>query len=143
MILTFIFNLIILISELLVFIKLKNKKNIFKYYTYLYNFISLIISIITCIYIIYLYFDGIELFFIRGLRYIVCCGLITTMCVYILFISSDKSNCLSSNDFIDGFNYNYFEEDESFNIFINIDKYTVNKRIKEILVKNKILKKEL
>lgn len=104
MVLTFIFNLIIIFSEIIVFSKLKNKKDIFKYYTYLQNFISLIISIITCFYILYLLFDGTELYFIRGLRYISCCGLITTMFVY-LFLSTNKDNCLSSDDFKNNFNF--------------------------------------
>ena len=44
--------------------------------------------------------------------------------------------------YMDGFDCDCFE-DENYMVYINIDKYTVNKNINNIQLKNKILKKEM
>lgn len=95
MIVAFILNIIIVICELVVLSRLNKKKDILKYYTYLQNFLCLIVSIIFCIYCI-----GSEVIpeYVRGLRYIVSTGLIFTTFIYIL-LSTNKDNKISDKDF--------------------------------------------
>ena len=45
-----IVNLLIIILEVMVLIKVKRKVDIFKYYTYLQNFLTLIVSIVFVLY---------------------------------------------------------------------------------------------
>lgn len=42
--------------------------------------------------------------FLKGLRYVATCGLITTMFIYILFLSKNNKNLMSENDFVSNFN---------------------------------------
>ena len=96
-----ILNIIIIFLEVYTLCKLKNKIDILKYYTYLQNLIALITSILLSIYIL-LNIPIPE--YIKGLRYIATTGLISTMFIYIIFLS--KNNKLTKKDFIKGFNPN-------------------------------------
>ena len=80
MIILLLLNVIIIISEMYVFSKLKKKKEIFKYYTYLQNFLCLIVSIIFCVYIVGSMISNLVIpEYVRGLRYVVTTGLIFTL----------------------------------------------------------------
>ena len=96
-------NLIIIVCEIWTLSKIKKKINIIKYYTFLQNFLALIISIIFTVYLIVAIFFNVTIpQFIRGIRYVATCGLIATMCIYTVFLSS--KNKLEGKDFISNFN---------------------------------------
>lgn len=98
-------NLIIIVCELKTLSKIKNKIDIIKYYTYLQNLITLITSIIFSIYLVITIFNNKNIpEFVRGLRYIATCGLTATMFIYVLFLSKNKNNVLTKEDFIGNFN---------------------------------------
>lgn len=100
-----ILNLIIIGCEIWTLSKIRKKINIIKYYTFLQNFLALIISIIFSIYlIIAIFLNGTIPEFIKGLRYIATCGLIATMFIYVVFLSSKSKNLLSEKDFTSNFN---------------------------------------
>lgn len=74
---SFVINIFIVSFGLLTLSKVKRKREIFKYYTYLQNFLTLIVSIVFCVFsFAYLAFNKDIPEFIRGLRYIVTCGLV-------------------------------------------------------------------
>jgi len=100
-----VLNLIIIGCEIYILSKINNKKDIIKYYTYLQNFLALIISIVFSIYLIINIFLNISIpEYIKGLRYVATCGLIATMFIYVVFLSRNDKNVLSDSDFIDNFN---------------------------------------
>ena len=81
-------NLLLVIIEGATFLKVKNKLNILKFYTFLQNFIALAISILFCGFAIkeLLGYGNVpEL--IKGLRYTATCGLTATMFVFALFLA--------------------------------------------------------
>lgn len=99
-----ILNLIIIGCETWTLSKIRKKINIIKYYTFLQNFLALIISIIFAVYLIVaIFFNGIIPKFIKGMRYIATCGLIATMFIYVVFLSSKSKNLLSEKDFVPNF----------------------------------------
>ena len=105
LVIALIINIVIIITEIYVLSNVKNKKDIFKYYTFINNLLCLITSIIFIVGLVLYVFNYNYLDFIRGIRYIVTCNMISVMIMYLLFISSNKNNVLCSNDFINGFNY--------------------------------------
>jgi hypothetical protein len=48
-----VINLLIIILEVMVLSKLKNKKDMFKYYTYFMNFVGLVSSLLFCVIVHY------------------------------------------------------------------------------------------
>lgn len=97
---SFIINMFIIYFELSTLSKVKRKKDIFKYYTYLQNFLTLIVSIVFSVFsFVYLVFNKDIPEFVRGLRYIVTCGLVATTLIYVVFLSSNKNNKITKNDF--------------------------------------------
>lgn len=105
LIISLILNLIIVGCEIWILSKIRNKVNIIKYYTFLQNFISLIIGIIFCVYlVIAIFFEGTIPQFIKGFRYIATSGLIATMFIYVVFLSQNSKNLMSEKDFISKFN---------------------------------------
>ena len=79
--------------------------NIIKYYTFLQNFLALISSSIFFVYLIRaIFLNGIIPEFIGGMRYIATSGLIATMFIYVVFLSSKSKNLMSEEDFISNFN---------------------------------------
>lgn len=105
LIISLILNLIIVGCEIWILNKIRNKVNIIKYYTFLQNFISLIISIIFCVYlVIAIFFEGTIPQFIKGFRYIATSGLIATMFIYVVFLSQNSKNLMNEKDFISKFN---------------------------------------
>ena len=100
LIIALIINLIILVCEAYVLLKVKVKKHIFKYYTFLQNFLTAIVSIIFIIYIITNMLFNYQIpEYVKGLRYITTCGLITTTLIYVLFLTTNDKNKLSNEDF--------------------------------------------
>ena len=104
LILAFIINLMIVICEVLTLGHIKGKRNILKYYTYLQNFIALIVSFVfsVCL-IVYIVFDKRILEFAKGLRYVATCGLLTTMFVFIVFLGAGKKIAITEDDFLFSF----------------------------------------
>ena len=100
-----VLNLIIVGCEIWTLSKIKRKIYIIKYYTFLQNFLALIISIIFSLYIIIAIFqNGTIPEFIRGMRYIATSGLVATMFIYVIFLSSKSQNLMRKEDFISNFN---------------------------------------
>lgn len=99
-----ILNLIIILCEITTLSKIKRKINIIKYYTFLQNFLALISSGILSVYLIVnLFTNRLIPEFVKGLHYVTTCGLIATMFIYIVFLSSKSKNVLSENDFLSNF----------------------------------------
>jgi len=97
LVLAIMLNIAIVLIEGAIFVKVKNKLNILKFYTFLQNFIALVISIVFCVYAVrelFGYGNVPEL--IKGLRYTATCGLAATMFVFAFFLAprfrSGKSN---------------------------------------------------
>lgn len=83
-----VFNLAIIVIEFAVFIKVKNKLNILKFYTFLQNALALIVSIVYCVFSIREMFGyGSVPVFVKGLRYTATCGLAATMFVFAVFLA--------------------------------------------------------
>ena len=98
-----ILNLILIGLELIVLISIKGKKNIFKYYTYLQNFLSVITSLIFSFGTIFCLSvsESIPEFF-KGLRYVSICGLLATLFIYLIFLR--KENSITQDDLLFNFN---------------------------------------
>ena len=76
LIVALVINLIILICEIYVLIKVRRKRNIFKYYTFLQNFLAAIVSSIFIVYLILnILFSHQITEYIKGMRYVSSCGL--------------------------------------------------------------------
>ena len=102
--LAFIINLIIVICEILTLGHIRGKRNILKYYTYLQNFIALIVSIIFSVCsIVCIVSDGTVPEFVKGLRYVATCGLLATMLVFVVFLRAGKKIAITEDDFLYGF----------------------------------------
>ena len=100
-----VLNLTIVGCEIWTLSKIRRKINIIKYYTFLQNFLALISSSIFFVYLIRaIFLNGIIPEFIRGMRYIATSGLIATMFIYVVFLSSKSKNLMSEEDFISNFN---------------------------------------
>lgn len=92
-------NLIIVTCEIWTLGNIRRKINIVKYYTFLQNFLALIVSFIFSFYSITAIFqNGAIPEFVRGLRYAATCGLIATMFIYVAFLSSNNKNLISEED---------------------------------------------
>lgn len=101
MIIVFLLNLIIVISEIYILSRLKNKLEVFKYYTYLQNVICLIVSSLFLIYLVgNVLFDSVIPEYIRGLRYVVSTSLVFASIIYIVFLSSNKKNRINDKEFV-------------------------------------------
>ena len=98
-----ILNLILIGLELIVLISIKGKKNIFKYYTYLQNFLSVMRSLIFSFGTIFCLSvsESIPEFF-KGLRYVSVCGLLATLFIYLIFLR--KENSITQDDLLFNFN---------------------------------------
>lgn len=95
-------NLIIVLSEIVSFSKIKKKTDIFKYYTYLQNLVVLVSSVIITVYLISNLIANIEIpEFVKGIRYIATCGLTTAMFIYIIFLS--RQDLFKESDFSSNF----------------------------------------
>ncbi len=101
LVIAFIINIIIFILESLTLYHINKKQDIFKYYTYLQNFIALIVSFIFSIYFV---LGQTIPEVVKGLRYVATCGLVATMFIFIFFLGSEKNIKISSDDFLNRFN---------------------------------------
>ena len=100
-----VLNLIIAGCEIWTLSKIRKKINIIKYYTFLQNFLALVVSFIFSVCLIAAVFrNGAIPEFVRGLRYIATCGLIAAMFIYVVFLSSKSENLMREEDFISNFN---------------------------------------
>ena len=100
----FIINVIIIICEFLTLGHIRGKRNILKYYTYLQNFIGLIVSLIFCIsLIICIVSDRTIPELVKGLRYAATCGLLAAMLIFIAFLGAGKKIQITEDDFLVGF----------------------------------------
>ena len=99
-----VLNLIIVGSEIWTLSKIRRKINIVKYYTFLQNLLALVVSLIFSVYLAAAIFrGGIVPEFVRGLRYIVTCGLMATMFIYVVLLSSNSKDLMTEDDFVSGF----------------------------------------
>lgn len=100
MIILLFLNVIIIISEIYVLSRLKKKREIFKYYTYLQNFLCLVVSFLFAIYLVgNIFFELAIPQYVRGVRYVVTTGLVFTSLLYVLLLSSNEKNCIKDKDF--------------------------------------------
>ena len=99
-----VLNLIIAGIEIWTLSKIRRKINIVKYYTFLQNLLALVVSLIFSAYLAAAIFSsGTVPEFVRGLRYIVTCGLMATMFIYVVVLSSNSKNLMTEEDFVSGF----------------------------------------
>lgn len=104
LIMALILNLVILGCELYALGHIKGKLNILKYYTYLQNFLSLIISFVCSVYLTISIISGKTMpEFVIGLRYVATCGLVVTMFIFIVFLGNGKKIAITEDDFLSGF----------------------------------------
>ena len=97
-------NLVIIICEVLTLGHIRGKWNILKYYTYLQNFLALIVSLVFSICSIVCLVSGrIIPEYFRGLRYVATCGLLATMFTFIVFLGAGKRIAITEDDFLFGF----------------------------------------
>ena len=95
-----VLNIFLFLSEGYILSKVRKKIDILKYYTYLQNLLSMIVSVVSSIFItIHLINNNPIPGFVRGIRYIATCGLIFASFMYIVFLSSNKENCFTEDDF--------------------------------------------
>ena len=94
-----IINIIIIICEIFVLFHIKRKIDILKYYTYLQNLIALIVSLIYSIFLIVFLVSNKNFEFIRGLRYVATCGLVSTLFIFVVFLGSGKKTGITKEDF--------------------------------------------
>ncbi len=94
----FALNLTTIACQIFALANIKNKIDIFKYYTYLQNLLALVFSAIFCLFVVvHWIWDNPILQFVRGLRYVGTCGLVATMTIYLLFIGKGK-NVITQKD---------------------------------------------
>lgn len=87
---------------------IKKKRYIFKYYTYLQNFISAVASAFFVAAVVANYLNyPLLLAAAKGVRYVATCGLVVTMFVFtfISVVCKDDKNKIGSNDCKAGYNY--------------------------------------
>lgn len=93
-------NLILCACELYALGNIRAKINILKYYTFLQNFLALLVSALFSVYLFSaVFFGGAVPEFVKGLRYSATCGLAATTLIFAVFLSSNQENHLSREDF--------------------------------------------
>ena len=98
-----IINILIIILEIFTLHKLKRKLDMLKFYTYLQNLLTLIVSIVLVIYLtLNLLSNTIIPEYVRGLRYIVTCGLVSTTFIFVVFLGAGKKLSITEDDFKKG-----------------------------------------
>ena len=96
-------NIIIVICELYTLGHIKGKLNILKYYTYLQNFLALIVSLLFSIVLIVCMISNKAVpEYMKGLRYIATCGLMATTLIFIVFLGAGKKIAITEDDFLSG-----------------------------------------
>lgn len=93
-------NLLLCACEIYTLGKLRRKQDLGKYYTFLQNALALTVSLIfsLCLTAALLFACAIP-GWVRGLRYVVTCGLLCAAMIYWIFLSSNQHNRLSDEDF--------------------------------------------
>ncbi len=100
---TLIINILIIILEIFTLHKLKRKLDMLKFYTYLQNLLTLIASLVFVIYLtLNLLSNTIIPEYVRGLRYIVTCGLVSTTFMFVVFLGAGKKLSITEDDFKKG-----------------------------------------
>lgn len=106
--LSLVANAVLLIIQVWALHGIKKKRYIFKYYTYLQNFISAVASAIFVAAVVAYYLNyPLLLTVAKGVRYVATCGLVVTMFIFtfIWVICRDDKNKIGSNDCKAGYNY--------------------------------------
>lgn len=104
-IIALIINILIIVLESYTLLKIKRKTDIFKYYTYLQNLIALVVSFIFVFYLLLnLMNNYIIPEYVRGLRYIATCGLVSTTFIFVFFLGAGKKLSITEEDFKKGLN---------------------------------------
>ena len=76
-----------------------------KFYTYLQNLLTLIASLVLVIYLtLNLLSNTIIPEYVRGLRYIATCGLVSTTFIFVVFLGAGKKLSITEDDFQKGLN---------------------------------------
>lgn len=97
-------HLILAICQLYTLGHIRGKRNILKYYTYLQNFLALIVSLVFVAFLIVSMVSDREMpECIKGLRYVATCGLAATMFIFIAFLGAGKKIAITEDDFLRGF----------------------------------------
>ena len=98
-----IINILIIILEIFTLHKLKRKLDMLKFYTYLQNLLTLIASLV---FVIYLTLNSLSNTiipeYVRGLRYIATCGLVSTTFIFVFFLGAGKKLSITEDDFKKG-----------------------------------------
>lgn len=98
-----IINILIIILEIFALHKLKRKLDMLKFYTYLQNLLTLIASLV---FVIYLTLNSLSNTiipeYVRGLRYIATCGLVSTTFIFVFFLGAGKKLSITEDDFKKG-----------------------------------------
>ena len=98
-----IINILIIILEIFTLHKLKRKLDMLKFYTYLQNLLTLIVSIVLVFYLtLNLLSNTIIPEYVRGLRYIATCGLVSTTFIFVVFLGAGKKLSITEDDFKKG-----------------------------------------
>ena len=106
--LSLVANAVLLIIQVWALHGIKKKRYIFKYYTYLQNFISAVASAFFVVSVVVDYLNyPLLLTAAKGVRYVATCGLVVTMFIFtfISVICRDDKNKIGSNDCKAGYNY--------------------------------------
>lgn len=102
-----VLNGLIVICEWMVLGHLKDKRNIFRYYTYLQNALTLISSLLFLFCTAFTFMTGGMMpEVIKGLRYVSTCGLLAAMLIFIVFLGNGKKAAISAEEFRNGFHPN-------------------------------------
>lgn len=93
-------NLTLCAAEIYCLARLRKKRDIFRYYTFLQNFLALVASFLFCIMLARHLFSGAAMAeYPSGLRYMAGCGLSSAALIYFLFLSSNDKNTIKEADF--------------------------------------------
>lgn len=103
LIIALILNLLLVVCQSYALGHIRGKGNILKYYTYLQNLLSLIVSVLFCLCVsVCLISCGDIPEFIKGLRYIATCGLLAAMFIFLVFLGAGKKAPMTEADFLPG-----------------------------------------
>lgn len=96
-------NLMIVLCELYTLGHIRSKRNILKYYTYLQNFLALAASLtFSASAIVCMVLGGEIPGFVKGLRYVATCGLLTAAFIFVAFLGAGRNTAITEDDFLQG-----------------------------------------
>lgn len=103
LIIALILNMLLVVCQCYALGHIRGKRNILKYYTYLQNLLSLIVSVLffLCVSFCLISCSSIPEF-IKGLRYVTACGLLAAMFIFLVFLGAGKKAPMTEADFLPG-----------------------------------------